>query len=152
MRHAYNSVRGSTVTGKVDFLLWILTYQKKKFFLWTSASNSILTMDKLIKRKLVVINRWIVCKCSCEIVEHLLLHCHIARELRYFEHTALELIWEIPRHVIDLLIIWREACDRPRNRDVWQAASCGLYGEITGLFRMKNNIHRNLRIVFWDHS
>ena len=40
--------------------------------------SNFLTLDNLIKRKGVVGNRCIMCKYSCEIVDHLLLHCSIA--------------------------------------------------------------------------
>ena len=43
--------------------------------------NYILTLDNLIKSKVVVLNRCIMCKCSCEIVEHFPLHCPLAQEL-----------------------------------------------------------------------
>ena len=61
---------------------------KVAFFLWATALNSISTLDNLIKRKLAVINRCIMCKCSRETVEHLLLHCSIAQELWSFAFTA----------------------------------------------------------------
>ena len=44
-------------------------------------------MDNLIKWKMVVVNRCIMCKFSCETIEHLLLHCPIASELWSFVHS-----------------------------------------------------------------
>jgi hypothetical protein len=53
---------------------------KVAFFVWTAALNSILTLDNLIKRKMVVVNRCLMCKCSCETIEPLLLHCPVVQE------------------------------------------------------------------------
>lgn len=44
-------------------------------------------MDNLIKWKMVVVNRCIMCKFSCETIEQLLLHCPIASELWSFVHS-----------------------------------------------------------------
>ena len=36
-------------------------------FVWTT------TLDNLVKRKMAVVNEGIMCKCSCETIEHLLI-------------------------------------------------------------------------------
>jgi len=50
--------------------------------------NFILTLDNLIKKKVVVINSFQVCKCRCEIVEDQLLHSPIAQALWFSAFTA----------------------------------------------------------------
>ena len=57
--------------------------------------------------KLILVNGRIMCKSSCESVEHLLLHCPIARELWSFALTAFGITWAIPSQMIDLLTVWR---------------------------------------------
>ena len=59
----------------------VVRYQVRWLFLWKVALNFIPTFDNLIKRKMLVINRCMMCKCSCETGKHLLLHRPIAKEL-----------------------------------------------------------------------
>jgi hypothetical protein len=40
--------------------------------------RAILTMDNLIKRRVIVIDRCCMCKTNGESVDHLLLHCEVA--------------------------------------------------------------------------
>ena len=48
------------------------------FFLWTAARGGILTIDKLVKKNLPLVNWCCLCWCEKEIVDHLLLHCKFA--------------------------------------------------------------------------
>ena len=85
---------------KVGFFIFI-------FLLWTVALNSILTIDKFVKRKQVVVNRCIkaivkqLSTCSCGIL---------------FLKVPLVMFG-----LIYLLTIWRGVCGRHCNRVVWQA-------------------------------
>ena len=50
------------------------------FFVWTTALEKILTLDNLRKRNVVV--EWCcMCKNNGKSIDHLLIHCKIAREL-----------------------------------------------------------------------
>ena len=51
------------------------------FFSWTAALGKLLTMDNLRKRHLIIVDWCYLCKQSGESVDHLLLHCSMAREL-----------------------------------------------------------------------
>jgi len=51
------------------------------FFVWTTDLGKILTHDNLQKRNVVVIEWCCMCKKSGESIEHLLLHCEVARDL-----------------------------------------------------------------------
>lgn len=75
---------------------------------WTKTLNSILTADVLVKWKLVVVNRFIMCKYNCETIEHLLLHCWIVPLLEscnLLHLMAFGVIWVMASKAIDLLTI-----------------------------------------------
>ena len=51
------------------------------FFLWTAVHGQILTLDNLMLRGRILVNRCCVCHQNEETVDHLLLHCPVAHSL-----------------------------------------------------------------------
>ena len=58
-----------------------LVPSKVCFFLWTVALGRVLTMDNLRRRWLVVLDWCCMCKWDGETINHLFLHCPVARDL-----------------------------------------------------------------------
>ena len=54
---------------------------KVSFFLWTAALGRILTIDNLRRYQVVVVDLYCMCKRGEETIDHLIMHCPIAREL-----------------------------------------------------------------------
>ena len=79
---------------------------KVNFFIWTAALGKILTMDNLRKRRLFVLDWCGMCKRDGESVDHLFLHCSIAQEIWDLAFSMFEVIWVMPRRVMDLLHCW----------------------------------------------
>jgi hypothetical protein len=70
------------------------------FFVWSAVLRKILTLDNLRKKHVIVINRCYMCKKDGESVDHLLLHCKVAHELRCNIFSRLGLSWSC------LVVFW----------------------------------------------
>jgi hypothetical protein len=64
--------------------------------------GKVLTLDNLRKRQLTMINRCCMCKSDGETVDHLFLHCEVARALLYAIFSCFGLNWVMPKRVVDL--------------------------------------------------
>ena len=56
-----------------------------------------------------------------EIVEHLLLHCSMARELWDMVFTIFGIQWVMPRRVVDLLHCWQDHFGWHQSVEIWKA-------------------------------
>jgi hypothetical protein len=81
---------------------WTKVPLKVAFFAWTVALGKILTLDNLIKKQVIVIDRCCMCKINGESVDHLLLHCEVARALWNAIISRFSLSWVMPLRVVDL--------------------------------------------------
>jgi hypothetical protein len=107
------------------------------FFAWLAALGKILTLDNLRKRRVIVIDRCCLCKINGEYVDHLLLHCEVARVLWNAIFSRFSLSWAMPLRVVDLFTCWWTG-GRTRSVVVWKMVpSCLLWC----LWREQNDRH-----------
>ena len=87
------------------------------FFSWTAALGRLLTIDDLRKRHLIILDWCCMCKQSGESVDHLLLHCFVARELwsMVFRLFGVWVHWVMPCHVLHLWDSWWVRCGNSQN-------------------------------------
>jgi hypothetical protein len=98
---------------------------KVAFFAWTAAQRKILTLDNLRKKRVIVIDRCCMCKMNGESVDHLLLHCEVARALWNAIFSRFSLFWVMPLRVVNLFACWWTG-GRSRNAAVWKMVPCCL--------------------------
>ena len=77
------------------------------FFIWTAAWGRILTCDNLMRRGYIMARWCCMCRCEGEIVDHLLLHCHVVQKLWNYVFGAFHIHWVMPWRVVDLFLGWR---------------------------------------------
>ena len=92
------------------------------FFKWTAAFGKILTLDRLWDKEVPVMDWCYMCKRSRESVNHLLLHCPIAFELRSMVWALFGVLWVMPQSVTDLFSAWHGPFGRHQNIYLWRAA------------------------------
>jgi hypothetical protein len=92
------------------------------FFVWTAALGKILTVDNLRKRGVLVVGWCCMCKRNGESVDHLLLHCDVARELWSAIFSLFGVTWVMPETVLDMLVCWRGQMGNRSVLPVWRIA------------------------------
>ena len=60
-----------------------------------------------------------MCKCNCETVDHLFLHCPIALELWDMVFGFFGVYWVMPMFVVGLFACWQCQFGHHRNGDIW---------------------------------
>jgi hypothetical protein len=85
--------------------------------------GKILTLDNLKKKRVIVIDRCYMCKTNGESVDHLLLHCEVARALWNAIFSRFSLFWVMPLRVVDLFACWWTG-GRSRSAVVWKIVPC----------------------------
>jgi len=95
------------------------------FFAWTAVLGKILTLDNLRKKLVIVIDRCYMCKMNGESVDHILLHCEVARALWNTIFSRFSLFWVMPFRVVDLFACWwTGGCSQ--SAVVWKMVPCCL--------------------------
>lgn len=84
--------------------------------MWTIALRWNLTLDNLMRRGHVYVNRCCMCCVDAELVDHLFLHCLVASLLWGFIYSLFGVVWFQSKGVLDMLRAWRGAQIGRRSR------------------------------------
>jgi len=106
------------------------------FFVWTAALGKILTHDYLRRRGIVVVEWCVMCKKHGESVDHLLLHCDVARVFWSSFYSLFGVEWVMPSSVLDLLSGWGTLLGRGTVNRIWKQVPLGV---LWGLWRERNS-------------
>uniref|UniRef100_A0A2N9G3X1 Reverse transcriptase zinc-binding domain-containing protein n=1 Tax=Fagus sylvatica TaxID=28930 RepID=A0A2N9G3X1_FAGSY len=90
------------------------------FFTWTAVLGKLPSIDNLRKRNMVIVNRCCLCKNDAESVDHLFLHCKLAKELWDSVLSSFGVSWVMPCQVRMLVDCWQGGLGRQRNSLIWK--------------------------------
>ncbi len=91
------------------------------FFTWLASLGKLLTADNLRRRNIILVSWCCMCKADGESVDHLFLHCNLARELWTMVFSLFGMQWVMLRRVVDVLACWKGRLGRHKNRIIRDA-------------------------------
>ena len=100
---------------------------KVAFFVRSAASGKILPRENLQWQGAILVNWCCMCKKDRESIDHLPLHCSMARELWALALSLFAIHWVMPKRVADF---WKRRFDRHHNGDNWNAIPLCVMGII----------------------
>ena len=125
---------------------------KLGFFAWEASWGKVLTLDQLKRRGFTLVNRCFLCEEEEETIDHLLIHCSIAKMLWNLLLAIVDYNWVSPLTVCQALLAWQSARVGKKRKSVWLAAPLCLFwtvwnernraafdNEIPSAFRMKSS-------------
>jgi hypothetical protein len=101
----------------------------------------------LRQRNIILVDWCCLCKEDGENIDHLFLHCTVARELWSSVFILFGVSWVMPRRVVDLLTCWQGSLGR--HREIWKAIPHCL---MWCLWRERNDSEQNivdLKLLFY---
>lgn len=113
-------IGNSFLPAKVTWVSSVPT--KVAFFCWLVGSNKCLTLDRLAHRGWNVPNRCVLCKQDAEIVDHLFIHCFVARSLWMLLFNMFGIHWVLPLSTFDLLVDWWFKGGSKKAKVIWYMA------------------------------
>ena len=99
-------------------ILKVKVTKRVAFFMWTVAHGQILTLDNLMLRGCSLANRFCMCCCNEEPVNHLLIFCSLAHSMWMHMLQLFRIDWVMLSLVADLLCCWHHWPGN-YNFDIW---------------------------------
>ncbi len=78
-----------------------------------------------------------MCQSSGESIEHILLHCTVARDIWLFVFTLFGVPWVLPKMVVQMLSCWNERFHRHKSFKTWNGT----------IWREQNSKTRMMHVV-----
>lgn len=90
------------------------------FFTWVACWGKCLTLHKLQKRGSNLASTCVLCKSKEEWVDHLLIHCSVAREVWNSCLDLFHVQWVMPRTDLQVVESWHYSNSRQEVHKVWR--------------------------------
>ena len=91
------------------------------FFAWEATWGKIMTLDRFQKRGWQLPNRCFLCACEEENVNHILIHCTVARVLWDLVLGLFGVQWAFPETVKEVLFSWRGSFVGKKRKKLWNS-------------------------------
>ena len=91
------------------------------FFSWLASLGKVPTANNLRRRNIILVSWCCMCKVDGESVDHLFLHCALARELWTTVFSLFGMYWVMPKRIVNVLASWKGRLGRHKNRYIWEA-------------------------------
>ena len=128
--------KGFDVSPALDYphrLVWNpVAPPKTGVFAWEAAWGKVLTLDHLKRRGMNFANRCFMCEEEEETIEHLLIHCNLAKILWNLFLSIVGISWVFPQSVLNNLLAWQGASVGKKRKKIWLAAPLCLFWNIWG--------------------
>ena len=106
------------------------------FFTWEATWKKALTLDRIQKKGFSLANRCYLCLAEEESIDHILLHCGLARSLWGLLFSLFEVSWVLPSSIREALLGWFRPCVEKERKKVWFSAPLCLFWIV---WKEKNN-------------
>ena len=114
-----NIIRGAAASNFQWKGVWKAKIPRRvAFFVWTTVHGQILTLDNLMLRGCILVNRCCMCHRNEETVDHLLLHCPVAHSLWVYMFQIFGTQWVMLGSVESLVYCWSFWLGK-FNSDIW---------------------------------
>ena len=110
---------------------------KIRVFAWKAAWGKGHTLDQLKRRGMTFANRCFMCEEEEDTIDHLLIHCKIAKMLWYLILSIVGISWVFPQSVLHTLLAWQGVVVGKKCKKIWFAASLCLFWN---LWRARNRL------------
>nr|GLL25014.1 uncharacterized protein LOC109163410 [Ipomoea trifida] len=87
VQDAYRYIAGSNSREEVDWVWKVKTSKRCRMFLWLAVKKKLLTNEVRVRRQLTDDSSYMACGELCESVDHILMHCDVARACWRITHT-----------------------------------------------------------------
>nr|XP_033510409.1 uncharacterized protein LOC104090014 isoform X2 [Nicotiana tomentosiformis] len=96
-------------------------------FTWLSLNGACVTQGNLIKRNITLVNRCYMCQQQSESVNHLFLHCSVAKEIWNFFYTIFGLKWVMPQSTKQAFESWYFWRVGKSIRKIWKMVPAAIF-------------------------
>ena len=109
-------------------IIWnSLVPPRVSFFAWEATWKNALTLDRIQKRGFSLANRCYLCLVEEESIDHILLHCGLARSLWSLLFSLFGVSWVLPSSIREALLGWVGPCVGKERKKVWRSAPLCLF-------------------------
>ena len=111
---------------------------KLGFLAWEASWGKVLTLDQVKKRGITLANRCFLCEEEKEKIDHMLIHCPIARMLWDLFLAISGFSWVFPLSVCQTLLAWQGTKVGKKRQKIWMVAPLCLFWTLwrKGIWRL----------------